>query len=255
MSYTEYLKLYTRNSNNRGRFAKRGRKNNYWIHSLKVNDKVDVFDGQYNKCWHITTILQIEHKDNLTKIYIHYDGWEDNYNEWITINHSQVTSTKLKKLHTFTPYHAYLLDPSIVPCRWYKSSMYKKCDICTRKCCTTCLILGDDDSGNYQCKVCMDTIEYRQLFDAIYKSLYNQYDIDINIIHLISDYSKGILVLCSNKTDICYNDICYGSKFNFEMDVKQAAFVWFNKCMHCMRIFCAKCEPHACLDVTQINQR
>ena len=222
MSSTEYLKLYTRNANNQGRFAKRGRKNNYWIRLLKINDKADVFDITDMR-WHIATILKIDHKDHSTEIYIHYDAWEDRYNEWITINHSRITSTKLKQLHTFTPYHAYLLDTSIAPCRWGERSDYKKCDICSRKCCTTCFILKDHDSGGYQCKSCMDTIDYRQLFDAIYVSLYNQYDIDINIIYLISNYSKGIIISCSNRIDPCHNKICYDSKFDVDIDLYKSA--------------------------------
>ena len=69
----------------------------------------------------------------------------------------------------------------------------------------------------------MDTIEYRQLFDPIYASLYNQYDIDINIIHLISDYSKGIIISCSNEVDPCRTEICYDSKFDLDIDLHKSA--------------------------------
>ena len=220
MSYAKYLKLYARNVNNYGRFAKRGRKNNYWIRSLKISDKVDVFDGQ-DRRWHVTTILKIEHKDNLTKIYIYYDGWGDSFNEWININHSQVTSTKIKRLHTFTPYHHYLLDPSQPPCTWRTGSRCQKCSICSRNCCKTCFISEQPKgSGNFQCKLCMDTIEYQHLFDPIYAALYNQYDIDINIIYLITDYSKGIIVSCSNIVDHCHNEIYFESNFDIDADLR-----------------------------------
>ena len=221
MSYRKYLKLYTRNVKNLGQFAIRGKKDNNWIHSLKIKDKVDVFDGKYDKRWHVTTILKIEHQDDLTKIFIHYDGWPDRFDEWININHSQVTSTKLKKLHTFTPYHTYLIDPSKAPCPWFKTTRYVKCNICYRRCCTICFVLEEPKgSGNFQCKLCMDDIEYQQLFDAIYISLYNQYDIDINIIYLINDYSKGIIISCSNIIDPCQNEISYSSKFDTDFDFR-----------------------------------
>ena len=48
-------------------------------------------------------------------ISIHYDAWEDKFDEQITINHSHPTSTKLKPLHTFAPYHAHSFDSSIQP--------------------------------------------------------------------------------------------------------------------------------------------
>ena len=50
MSYLKYLKLYTKNEHNKGGFAKRGKTNNYWVHSSRLNDKVDVFDGAIDKC-------------------------------------------------------------------------------------------------------------------------------------------------------------------------------------------------------------
>ena len=75
MSYLDYVKLYAHNlfnGNNRGRIAKRGPKNNYWIHSLKKKDKLDVFDGQSggDECWHIGTVIEIKHNDKFSELLI-----------------------------------------------------------------------------------------------------------------------------------------------------------------------------------------
>ena len=83
------------------------------------------------------------------------------------------------------------MDPSQPPCNWQHYSRYHKCSICSSKCCAICFIYEQPKgSGNFQCKLCMDIIEYQQLFDAIYAAIYNEYDIDINIIHLIIEFQR-----------------------------------------------------------------
>jgi len=71
------------------------------LYSLKIDDKLDIFDGgrDGDKCWHIGTIINIEHnRGKCTTLLIHFDGWESKWDEWVKIDHSKRTCTKLKKI-------------------------------------------------------------------------------------------------------------------------------------------------------------
>jgi len=56
--------------------------------------------------------------------------------------------------------------------------------------------------------------DHQQLFEFInsYSLFYNKYDIDINVIHLITHYTKGIILSWQNKV------IFYPTKFDFRKD-------------------------------------
>jgi len=81
--------------------------------------------------------------------------------------------------------------------------------------------------GYYQCKSCLIKteleFEHQQLFDLIsaYILRYYTHDVDINVMHLIANYAKGIMVMCPNihnPMNPCMNMKFYPTKPQFQQD-------------------------------------
>ena len=245
-TYLGYINLYAQESKFRQRL-KRGNKQSFWVKKLKIHDKIDIYDKK-DKGWHIGTIIKIENvsESECIKLTIHYDGWSVSYDEIIPVNLSKNMSYKLRKLHTYTPIHNNL------ECKWTKSSQWKVCKICRNKFCTKCAIITipetqyqseyeyefeyDHDNDKFNdnktisiCEICSvereKEIIFHSLYDAI-KSIDNDDGnminlfMDINLIHLITDYSTGSYAICCNNLDslnICNKEICCDSRYQFEM--------------------------------------
>ena len=242
-SYLGYIELYSKQTKFK-QHLKRGSKLSYWTLKLKVNDKLDIYDKK-DKGWHIGTITKIEkittsssssspssppylyshsHLDSeykAIKLWIHYDGWSTSYDEIVTIQLNESSSSKLRKLHTYTPIHN---NPE---CKWTKSSEWRVCYICRNKFCTKCAIISIKMYGSDKKISICSTCSKQQEKDIIYSALYEAINsiisckfMDINIIHLITFYSTGTYAVCCNNTDIsniCKNEISCDSRYQFEM--------------------------------------
>eukprot|EP01083_Nonionella_stella_P113917 336301_1 len=250
MSYLNYLDFYTNNAGNRGKITKRGRKTNNWLRYLHLADKVDVYDRHKSTSgWYIGTIVEIEtSNDTPMRLKVHYDGWADKFDEWINIDVSKPTSNRIKRLHTITPYHSYLTDSSATPCKWNtRSSQWKRCVTCCRKCCEECLL------GTKQCGDCMNRLEVDNIFNAMYSCIYNEYNIDVNIVYLITAYSLGIVIQCSNANKPCFNEMHFDSAF--ELTKLNSNHFYFYTPKYCRpgtqkiygknkRMFCTECSKN-----------
>merc|ERR550539_2250793 len=63
--------------------------------------------------------------------------------------------------------------------------------------------------------------EVNQMFDILYPILcdiYNFGECDMDIIHILAEYSLGIAVDCSNTTQ-CQNEIIYDFQYQAELDL------------------------------------
>lgn len=57
----------------------------YWLLNLKVGDKVDVRDTE--GWWYTAVIIQTEKE---LKIHVHWDGWDDKFDEWIILRSGRI---------------------------------------------------------------------------------------------------------------------------------------------------------------------
>eukprot|EP01083_Nonionella_stella_P110390 322951_1 len=80
-----------------------------WMNDLQVGDQFDSMNSKAGG-WSICTILQINKEKH--QMYIHYEGWHKNFDEWIDVNDTESNKKKFvhKKapLHTYTPKCKYL---------------------------------------------------------------------------------------------------------------------------------------------------
>eukprot|EP01084_Bolivina_argentea_P132673 234132_1 len=72
---------------------------------LKTGEKIDVYDDEYTNQWHVCTIIEY----NNDNIKIHYDGYDEQYEEWIN-----KTSKRIAPYNTHTLNYIELeLPPSL----------------------------------------------------------------------------------------------------------------------------------------------
>ncbi|CAI5700987.1 hypothetical protein KXD40_001167 [Peronospora effusa] len=62
---------------------------------LEIGLRVDVLDDE--GIWNTGVIVDVGKEENLDKVEIKYDGWDDDYNQWIGVN-----KERLAPLHTYT---------------------------------------------------------------------------------------------------------------------------------------------------------
>ncbi|CAI5741215.1 unnamed protein product [Peronospora destructor] len=62
---------------------------------LDIGLRVDVLDDE--GIWNTGVIVDVGKEENLDKVEIKYDGWDEDYNQWISVN-----KQRLAPLHTYT---------------------------------------------------------------------------------------------------------------------------------------------------------
>jgi len=113
--------------------------------SLFENRKVDILDNKY-KVWCIGTIIRINKENKYFTV--HYDGFSSIYDENISFDNA----SKIKELHTMTPYHEYETNKNCKPCVYSK---YNQCKICAKRYCTKCMLEYIKDN---ECKDCLNAM-------------------------------------------------------------------------------------------------
>ncbi len=189
----------------------------------------EMYNCKWHCGWQIGTVMEIKKEFDLKhklKLFIHFDGLEDMYDEWIEINcWSKLLRNKVNKLNKITPFHSYLNDKSQSVCAEIKE--YTTCVYCKRKCCLKCLKTGIIIDGiEYKCNECGIKNEKKELLNAIKQSLYGKYYtcgpmIQMNVIYIIYEYSLGITVNCCNQIKNCVNEINFNTLYEMESNAQQ----------------------------------
>ena len=70
------------------------------VHNYQINDLIECYDVHGNSKWYTCVVIDID--KNANKIFVHYCGWNNKFDEWIDLNYDQ-KRLAIYKTHTNGP--------------------------------------------------------------------------------------------------------------------------------------------------------